>query len=90
MSDETTAPLAPTQSLRAVPDAFVELAPTIRDHAERLKLAPWQVTAIVARMHGDHDADGLVRTFPIGVDANTRLSVPEFDAAADVALKGRI
>lgn len=66
-----------------------ELEPTIRDHAERLKLASWQVAAIIARLHGIHDEDD-ERVFVDGVSLVTRMSVADFDEAAEVALKGRV
>lgn len=66
-----------------------EADPTIRDHAERTQLAPWQVAAIVARLHGVHDEDG-ARVFPDGVSMTTRMSVADFDEATEVALKGRV
>lgn len=67
----------------------VEADPTIRDHVERAQLEPWQVAAIVARLHGTHDKDG-ERVFPDGVSMTTRMTVADFDQAAEVALKGRV
>lgn len=93
MDSEFKAPPALTPPVRPAADAAAVIAPdappTIRDHAARLDLAPWQIAATVARLHGEHDADGK-RVFPAGVDLNTRMSVEDFAAAADTALHGRI
>jgi hypothetical protein len=78
--DDPTPPLAPTVPVR-VQEA--PTLPTIRDHAERLELAPWKVKAVIARLHGSREL-----TAP-GVDLNTRMSQSDFDAALDVALHGR-
>ena len=83
--DSPPAPSAPTPPVRAEEPA---LLPTIRDHAERLQLLPWQVAAIVARLHGEH-VDGK-RLFADGASLNTRMSDADFDAAAQRALHGRI
>jgi hypothetical protein len=77
VGEKTSAPVSPT------------LLPTVRDHAERLQLKPWQVGAVVARLNGEHDEEG-VRVFPEGVSLTTRMTDEEFDAAADVALHGRV
>jgi hypothetical protein len=66
-----------------------QLEPTIRDHAERLQLAPWKVEAVVRRLHGTHDEDG-ERVFEKGVSHNTRMTEAEFDAALELALHGRV
>jgi hypothetical protein len=63
--------------------------PTIRDHAERAQLAPWQVAVVIARLNGDHDKDGK-RRFVDGVGLTTRMSDDAFDKALQVALHGRV
>ena len=88
--DSPTAPPASTPPLRSQSAPSAEsVAPSIRDHAERLKLAPWQVAAVLARMCGEHDEDG-ARVYPDGASLNTRIAVADFDGALDVALTGRI
>jgi hypothetical protein len=62
--------------------------PTIREHAERKALAPWQLAALMARLSGEH-IDGK-RRFVDGVSLTTRMSVADFDGALDVTLHGRI
>ncbi len=88
MSDKDPAPKAPKSSDVRPADEAAAL-PTIRDHAEAKKFAPWQVAAIVARIHGAHDENG-ARVHKDGVSANTRMSEADFDAAAKLALTGRI
>jgi len=80
------APPAPAEEAPAVEE---RVEPTVRDHAARLELEPWQIATIVARMNGEHDADGK-RVFAKGVDLNTRLTDTDFDAALKTALHGRI
>lgn len=82
--DEPLLGSPPPVRAQAAPAAAL---PTIRDHAERLKLERWQVSTIVARLHGEH-VDGK-RCFESGVDANTRMSETDFDAAMQRALHGR-
>lgn len=65
----------------ASPSVSPDLLPTIRDHAERLKLLDWQVKATIARLHG---------SFVDGASLNTRMSAIDFEAAVDVTLHGRI
>lgn len=82
--DWPEAPSAPKAKVSPVSEV-----PTIRDHAERLQLDPWQVGAVVARMNGEHDDKG-VRKFPQGVSVTTRIGETEFDAALHIALHGRV
>lgn len=92
MDDETKPPAPPVGTqppAQETKQPAAELLPTVRDHAERLGLVPWQVGAIVARLHGTHDEDG-DRVFPDGASLTTRMSDEDFDAAADVALHGRV
>jgi hypothetical protein len=63
-------------------------AATIREHAERKALAPWQLAALMARLNGEY-VDGK-RRFVDGVSLTTRMTVEDFDGALDVALHGRI
>lgn len=86
---ENDQPPAPPAAVQTSALRAPVLLPTIRDHAERHELKPWQVGAVIARLHGVHDEDGK-RVFPDGTSLTTRMSDDDFDAALDVALHGRV
>jgi hypothetical protein len=90
MSDESAnAPIdtpAPAEAAAPAPAeaAAPAEAPTLRDHAEGAQLRPWQLAAIVRRLHGARE-EGAAE-----VTANTRMNAQAFEQAAAVALHGRI
>lgn len=84
---DTHAPEAPAPATAAVeaPTAAAPAeAPTVRDHAERLQLKPWEREAVIRRMHGERDEGAP------DVNANTRLDEEAFTAALTRALHGRV
>jgi len=86
MDEKDQPPAAPPVAAQT---SAPELLPTIRDHAERLELAPWKVGAVIARLHGTHDEKGK-RVFEHGVSLTTRISDADFDAALELTLHGRV
>jgi hypothetical protein len=85
MPEKNQPPAPPVGAQTSAP----ELEPTIRDHVERLGVEQWKVGVIVARLHGEHDAEGK-RRFPDGVSLTTRMGADDFEAAIKAALHGRV
>jgi hypothetical protein len=88
MADQDSPPAPKAPFVAPLPIAAVPKeapsAPTIRDHAERCSLQPWQVKAVIARLHGLREPGAAE------VSEVTRMDSDTFDEALDQALHGRI